>query len=374
MNASGREQHHRWDISDVLARTDLASLLDECTQPATRIGPGRRWHCPVSGHDDHRASVSIFQDRHGHERWRCWSSDHRGDAIDLVAATTGRDRSDAIEWLATRAGMVPDRPLPPIPRKTTTPAPPAALVMDPAVERYVRVCASVLRGPQGAPVRDWLHNRGITDATIDANLIGADPSRKLLRRQRGLPYGTEIAATFPALDSAGHITYVQARYLDPDAAGRKYDNPSAALAPHPRLAFPALVEQPVANLLVVCEGMPDALTAAQAGFVAVGLLGAQTPDESVAERLAAYAQDRHLDIALVCDPDAAGRHVADVLTPLLRSAGTAPTVVIPPGGCDVNDWALTNPTWATDLIAASHPADRQPSPTTRSDRAVDVDF
>ena len=108
----------RWAIDDVLDRTDLAALLDELDRtrrPTTRPGPQVALpRCPY--HDDHRASVTMFRDRHGHERWRCWSGDHRGDAIDLVIAVTGRDRADAIDWLATRAGMIPDRPLPPLAR------------------------------------------------------------------------------------------------------------------------------------------------------------------------------------------------------------------------------------------------------------------
>ena len=92
----------RWQIADVLDRTDLAALLDELTVPSTQLGPGRRWHCPMPEHDDHRASVTMHSDRHGHERWRCWSGDHRGDAIDLVTAVSNRNRSEAIDWLATR--------------------------------------------------------------------------------------------------------------------------------------------------------------------------------------------------------------------------------------------------------------------------------
>ena len=104
--------------------------------------------------------------------------------------------------------------------------------------------------------------------TIEANRIGADPSRRLLRRQRGPPYGAGVAATFPAFDPAGNVTYVQARYLNPDETGRKYDNPSGAIAPHPRLAFPVTTARAPADTLVVCEGLPDALTAAQAGSTA----------------------------------------------------------------------------------------------------------
>ena len=107
----------RWRIDDVLARTRLDEVLDQLAGAAERAGPGRRWHCPAADHDDHRASVTMHTDRHGHERWRCWSGDHRGDAIDLVVLRNGGTRLDAVDWLATRAGMIPDRPLPPIPHK-----------------------------------------------------------------------------------------------------------------------------------------------------------------------------------------------------------------------------------------------------------------
>lgn len=348
--ATQRIERHHWPINDVLDRTDLAALLDEVTQPSGRIGPGRKWHCPMPYHDDHRASVTMFRDRHGHERWRCWSGDHRGDAIDLAVAVTGQDRGEAIEWLAARAGMFPDRPLPAIKPKAS-PAPDAARVMDPLVARYVHACAQVLQTSTGRPVRDWLNARGIGDDTINANLIGADPGRQMMRRSRGLPYGNGLAATFPVFGPAGNLTYVQARYLDVEGAGRKYDNPAAALAPHPRLGFvvsPNLLHQ---DTLLVCEGMPDALISAQAGFQAVGLLGAHTPDEAVAARLANRAANLDAKLVLVCDPDPAGRRLADALSPLLERQGHAPTVIVPPNGYDLNDWAQAEIGWAGHLIS-----------------------
>jgi DNA primase len=346
--APSHERRIRWEIGDVLDRTDLATLLDELTQPAGRLGPGRRWHCPMPDHDDLHASVTMFRDRHGHERWRCWSADHRGDALDLVAIVSGGDRADALDWLATRAGMIPDRPLPPIPPKRTPPARAPASVMSPLVERYVCACENILEGRHGRPVRDWLHARGVDDATIAANRIGADPGRRYLPRSRGLPYGAGIAAVLPALDVGGNLTYVQARYLHPEVTGRKYDNPAAALAPHPRLAFPATTGAR-GGVLLVCEGLPDAYTAAQAGYHTVALLGAQTPDASVAARLANHATNLGLDLAIACDPDPAGRHVAATLTDLLDTHRVHPAVITPPDGHDLNAWALSDPAWAETL-------------------------
>lgn len=340
----------RWRIDDVLDRTDLAVLLDELAQPTGRMGPSRRWHCPAPNHDDHRASVSMFRDRLGHERWRCWSADHRGDAVDLVMTVTGRTRGDAVDWLAGRAGMTPDRPLPPPRPKATPPRPAAAVVMDPAVERYVAVSERILwHSRHGRAVHDWLHGRGFDDELIRANRLGADPGRTVISRRRGLPFGAGPAATFPALDPAGNVTYVQARYLDPDGAGRKYDNPSASLAPHPRVGFAVTNGDTGSGPLLVCEGLPDALTAARAGYPSVALLGAQTPNEAVAARIANHAAKQGLEVALVCDPDAAGRRVADILVPLLGRLGSEPLVVVPPEGLDLNAWATADPSWADDL-------------------------
>ena len=59
-------------IDEVLERTDLGRLLDELTEPAYGGLRGRRWHCPLPAHDDRHPSVSMFTDRGGHQRWRCW--------------------------------------------------------------------------------------------------------------------------------------------------------------------------------------------------------------------------------------------------------------------------------------------------------------
>jgi DNA primase len=348
----------RWSIDEVLARTDLAALLDTLTPSTGRAGPGRRWHCPVPDHVDHRPSVTIHRDHHGHERWRCWSGppEHRGDAVDLIRTTRGLSTVEAVEWLAQRAGMFPNHPLPP--PRPVTPRPPPAGTLDPRVETYVRLCASVLRGSQGEPMRRWLTARGISPAIAQANLVGADPGRTLMRRTRGLPYGAGPGVTFPALDPAGRIAYVQTRYLDPDTAGRKYDNPSQTLAPHPRLAFTRTSGEPSdrAGLLVVTEGLPDALIAADAGFNSVALLGAQTPDAGVAARLTTYATSHRLEIALVVDADDAGRRATDTLARLLHADGITLHIAACPEGQDLNDWALADQNW-------SHALDRLTTPT-----------
>ena len=356
-----RQHRPRWDIGDVLARTDLACLLDDLAEPAAHQLRGRRWHCPMPDHDDHNPSVTIHTDHRGHERWRCWSGDHthRGDAIDLAAATQHFSRADAIDWLANRAGMIPDRPPTPVARKPR-PTAPAFAPLDPTVVRYAQACERILWTSTGRPVRAWLHDRGFNDDLLRANHVGADPGRHMMRRQRGLPYGSTPAATFPALDPAGAVQYVQARYLQPDGHD-KYDNPAGALGGNPRLAWTRTTTGHTRpDLLLVCEGIPDALTAAAAGFAAVGILGSQAPDDRVAARLARHANDHRQQLIAVIDADPAGRRWGEHLGVLLHARGVTLAVIEPPDGLDLNGWGLSDPSWTASTI---------PEPTRTTDRS-----
>ena len=284
------EPIRRPEIRDILARIDLAVLLDELATPATQRLRGRRWHCPVAGHDDQNPSVTMYTDGRGHQRWRCWSGDdgHRGDALDLLIAVRHLSRRDAIDCLANRVGHSSE----PTPPRRPAPAarPTATVALDPAVVTYAQRCAQLLWTAQGAAVRRWLHDRGFSDDVLRVNQVGADPGRRILPRPRGLPHGSGLAATFPALDPAGAVAYVQTRYLEPRPGQQKYDNPSARHGTNPRLAW---LRPPVPrhdDRLLICEGIPDALTAAQAGYRAVALLGTHAADRHVAKRLAGGEQ------------------------------------------------------------------------------------
>jgi DNA primase len=339
----------RWPIDEILARTDLAALLDEFAQPAQR---GRRWHCPLTEHDDHHASVTMRRDHRGHERWRCWSGDHRGDAVDLIQTVRHCDRAAAIDELATRAGMFPDRELPPVPpRKPVGLAP--AVDVDPRVVGYAQICARLLWTPLGAPVRDWLHARGLNDEILAANHVGADPGRDRLRRAKGIPYGHGLGATFPALDHNGEIRYVQTRPLEPRPDHGKYDNPAGHMAPNPRLSFAHPAHSTDSCQLVICEGIPDALVAAQAGFRSVALLGSNALDPSVAARIANHAHHHDLDVVVVTDHDTAGKRLSDHLLSALCDLDVDARVVTPPLGQDLSSWALEASAWRAYFLEGS---------------------
>jgi hypothetical protein len=333
-----------WRIDDVLARTDLADLLDQLAEPAMFATRGRRWHCPLPEHDDHHASVTIHTDHRGHQRWRCWSGDnnHRGDAIDLVSVTQRLDRVNALDWLAARNGMIPDVPLPPVARREPVVRSQVEVALDPCVIRYVEACEKILWRPTGRPVLDWLHGRGFNDDLLRANRVGCDPGREMMQRQRGLAYGGSIAAVFPALNEQGDVHYVQTRYLNP-GTGPKYDNPAASLAANPRLAWTKSVGGGISGRLVVCEGIPDALTAARLGHQSVGTLGSQACDQPSTDRIATYASSRRLAVTLVNDHDDAGRLWREQWAHRLEASGIATLALEPPEqGFDLNSWTLSS--------------------------------
>jgi hypothetical protein len=153
----------------------------------------------------------------------------------------------------------------------------------------------------------------------------------------------------PALAPDGSLAYVQARYLEP-VEGVKYDNPARSMGTNPRLAWTQTTSDVNNGPLVVCEGIPDAWTAAQAGHASVGILGNQAPDASVAHRIAGAATDQGRDIVAVIDNDDGGHLWRDNLTALLADEGQTLTIIEPPSpGLDLNGWSLRDPDWAAAL-------------------------
>ncbi|MGH9014410.1 MAG: toprim domain-containing protein, partial [Acidimicrobiia bacterium] len=191
------------------------------------------------------------------------------------------------------------------------------------------------------------------------NRVGADPGPATLRRARGLPRRGP-AVVFPVLTDTRSPAYLQARYLDPGRAGRKYDNPSDTLARNPRAVLVCTPRRGAsAGALLVCEGLPDALTGAAAGYRAAAVLGAALPDVAVARRITELAGDDPIVVAF--DTDEGGRRGAARLRDLLRSVTSDPVTVLAVPAGDLNDWARhSGPAFPVELARQTRP----PAPPT----------
>jgi hypothetical protein len=168
---------------------------------------------------------------------------------------------------------------------------------------------------------------------------------------------------------------VQARSLDP-GNGPKYFNPAAALAKNPRLAWTQTVQPPRPGLLLICEGLPDALIAAQAGYRSVALLGSHAPDDRVALRLAMWARRDRGELVAIIDNDDAGRLSGRRLGTRLLEHGHRLTVLEPPvPGDDLNTWAQDGPSWTAAIDAlqpSEHIARDERMEKTRGDFGIDM--
>jgi hypothetical protein len=283
--------------------------------------------------------VSIFTTTYGEQRWRCHACGAGGTAIDLIMSTQGVAFRDAIELLANRAGVQPSlEPRMLKPAHIERPKSLAPGEVRPVVEAYMSACEAWLWSPRGMPMRRWLRARGFDEPIVRVNRLGADPGPMTLERAKGLPRGG-AAIVLPVLGPDDRPTYLQARYLRPN--GRRYDNPSADLfGSSPRFAETRLASTAkVLDAVLICEGLPDALTASQAGYRAVGVLGAALPDEQLAHRLhERFPQER---LVLAFDADDSGQAGQTRLNDLLLHVGAGDRTTcleVPRRWGDLNGW------------------------------------
>ncbi len=321
----------------LLSSFDLPQLADELVRGGRGRGRSRTWPCPSPQHGPQtgRTPPVSIRTANGTQRWKCFSCGAGGTAIDLVMAVQGIDTSQAFAYLTDRLGAAPTsgpRPIPPAP----APAPTAD--SRAAVARYVERCESLLWDSVGMPGRAFLARRGLEEPVLRANRVGYDPGPALLSRPSGLPRRGP-AIVMPVVGGWDTPIYLQARYLAP-AEERRYDNVAERLAgASPRVAFirpPGPEVDP--DVVLVCEGQLDALSAAQAGYAAAAVLSAGLPDEHVAHALLDRYPSRRLVLAF--DDDDAGRTATANLADLLAAGRAVPgriTAVTPDHG-DLNEW------------------------------------
>ena len=283
---------------EILDRTDLAELLTSLSGPPTGTGRAARWSCCSADHQDVNPSVSMFVDRKGVERWRCWSGGHAGTAIDAVMIGHNQDVTGALKWLQERAGQFPDPPVrQPTPQTTSR-------ALSAELRTWAINCEHRLWRPEGDNARAWLHQRGLTDDILRANRIGFDPGSHVAPRPRGLPRWRGV--TVCSFDRSGALAYVQVRNLDGQALS-KYSNPTPQHGNLPPVTFPR--GAPAAGPVVVAEGVLDGLIVTQTGHRCAALISTSSITSAntspAAELIRAHANGQPIVLAL--DGDTAGR-------------------------------------------------------------------
>ena len=344
-----------YDRDGILASIDLASLADELLGPHVGSDAHPMWCCPSPEHiqTGRTPPVSVFTSRWDEQRWHCHGCGDGGSAIDLVMRARNLGAREAIGDLAGRAGFVPLDGKPsqdPSPRLADRLANRSQMVGPPAVdpaheaelEDYVEACAKELWSAAGRPARRWLlDQRGLPEDVLQRNRVGADLGNSDVSRPQGCC--RHSGAVILPVRQSGRVVYFQARVLHPNRDRPRYLNPTAELAPNPKVSVvePAELLHPE---IIVTEGAIDALSAASAGFRAAAVLSAGYPDRYVALQLS------RLDgpLVLAMDADPAGQRAATELGDHLEAVQRPADVLALKAG-DLNEALRHSGDWTHEL-------------------------
>ena len=289
------------------------------------MGRNRKYFCPF--HDDGKTpNGTLYAGKDGVVRYNCFACGERGDIVDLASTPELNDK----HLLAQYGGTSDDRTHPQkktvhkagndAPRTTSTTPDDDGRSSNPAADtpmgdnRHADQWNAWASSQQ--PAVEYWTGRGISQQTIDRLRLtvapGDDPH-----------YPHRLIIPFLVGDIVERITS-----RSPDGSAPRWKDPPG----QKRLYKPACPDAPD-DLLIVTEGPSDAIAVTDAGWRAVGVLGAHVWRDDHAND--AIWQGRK--IAVVGDGDTAGAQFAEQVAASLCAAGHRVLIVPAPEGQDLAD-------------------------------------
>jgi DNA primase len=333
----------------VRSRTDIVQLVGERVALQSRRG-GRELVALCPFHDDHNASLIVNPER---QSYKCWACGEGGDCFAFVQKIENVEFRDALELLATRAGLE----MPRYGRGTDGKNPegveaggkPTRKELFDALAWAESEFHGCLRTSQeGAAARGYLESRGFNREAIERFRLGYAPADgQFLQRQAAQRFKSPKVATtllstvrliaaraegggfydyfrgrvmFPIRDPAGRTVAFGGRVLPGAAtnAGKYVNSAESGLFAKNRVVFAldvardAIVKRDAA---VVMEGYADCIMAHQFGITnAVATLGTALTDNHVTA-LRRFTRK----VILVFDGDKAGKEAAEKSLPRFLS-------------------------------------------------------
>ncbi|MSU88600.1 DNA primase [Rhodobacteraceae bacterium 2CG4] len=310
---------------------------------------GDMW-APCPFHGEKTASFHV-DDAKGF--YYCFGCHAKGDALSFVRETENVGFMDAVEILASEAGMTMPAPDPQAQKRAEQRAG-LAEVMEMAVA-WTRLQLSTAAA-QAA--RDYLAQRGLTPETLKRFEIGFAPdSRGAMLghlRDKGVPEADIVAAglaikpddggaaydrfrgriMFPIRDARGRAIAFGGRAMDPNARAKYLNSPETALFDKGRALYNIKAAREASGrsgALIVAEGYMDVIALAQAGLAhAVAPLGTAITDNQL-QMLWRICPEP----VIALDGDRAGIDAAirliDVALPLLEPGRALRFCVLPQG-------------------------------------------
>lgn len=331
-------------LEELRARTPMASLVGRRVKLSRS---GRNWKACCPFHNERSPSFYVYEDG-----YHCFGCGAHGDAISFVMQGDGASFMEAVERLASEAGLEMPKPTP-----QAAEAERRRLDLHEVLEAAQAGFVRRLREPEGAAGLAYLRGRGLADETItrfglgwsgegrggliaELGRAGIDPARMLdaglLREAEDGGAAREALynrVTFPIRDRKGRLISFGGRTLG-DAKPKYVNGPETAIFSKKRTLYALdLAREGVRRgaVAVAVEGYMDVIALHQAGFGgAVAPLGTALTEEQL------DALWRLSPAPVLCfDGDAAGgraaARAAEVALPHLTPDRTLRLAALPAG-------------------------------------------
>lgn len=307
--------------------------------------------CPF--HNEKTPSFCVYPENNS---FYCFGCNKGGDVITFIMGVENLDFSEAVKFLAQRAGMA-------------LPEEGGDLSMSRLRTRILeinreagRFFFGTLSTPEGKPGLDYFRRRGLDGKTIRHFGLGYAPdsgfalvnhlkgkgytqeelvqSDMVRRSQKGHLYDRYRGRVmFPIFDLRGNVVAFGGRILTDEKP--KYINTSDTPVYHKSSGLFAMnfAKDSGSRQLILAEGYMDVIALHRAGFTnAIASLGTALTEEQ------ARIIRRYADEAVICyDSDEAGRRATQRAIPILKNAGLLVRVITVPGNKDPDEFFRSDP-------------------------------
>ena len=307
-------------IEEVVARTDIVSLVGQYVKFPKTSGANLFGLCPF--HSEDTPSFSVSKNK---QIYYCFGCHKGGNAIHFIMEIEKCSFLDAVKLLAEKAGV-------PIPEPEDDGYREKAKIRDRVLEALLeaaRYFYKHFQAPEGKTARTYLEKRGISSSSAKAFGLGYSPEdwTGLYRHLRGLGFADEVLIRsglftkrdngelldlfrgrlmFPIFDVMGRVIAFGGRILT-DGNPKYINSPESAVYSKQRNLYALnFAKNTKEKKLIVAEGYMDVISMHQAGLTnAVAPLGTALTDLQL-KLISRYTQE----IVFFFDSDRAGQQAA----------------------------------------------------------------
>ena len=337
-------------LDELIGRTDLVELVSSYVKLTKRSGSNRFGLCPF--HSEKSPSFSVSVDK---QIYHCFGCGNGGGAINFVMEIENLPFTDAVDFLARRAGMA-------VPENTDGDTLKRRNRMLELNREAARFFHAQLSTPAGVAAVRYMEKRRISPKVARAFGIGCAPDSwdalgttmkakgftesdltdaglaKFRSKGGGIYDVFRDRLVFPVIDIRGNVIGFSGRILS-DGEPKYLNSPDTLVFSKSRNLFALnLAKKAKSGMLILVEGNIDVVTLHDAGIdCAVASLGTALTDEQ------ARLMSRYTDRVVICyDSDAAGTKATARAITILEKTGLDVRVLDLPGAKDPDEYIVKN--------------------------------